>query len=79
MAKTQIPVFLGCDPLGYPDHNPMTLGYVDDENKTITITVEVDKLIEALPRLIEIGQIRGLSFNLVYAAANKKENDNAGS
>lgn len=79
MAKTPVPVFLGCDPLAYPDHNPIALGYIDDEHNTVTITVEVDKLKEALPRFIEIGQIRGLSFNLVYAAASKKENNSAGS
>jgi hypothetical protein len=75
MAKKEIPVFLGCDPLGYPEHNPIGGGQVDDEKRTVTITVDVDALVEALPRFSDIEQIRGLSFNLIYAAAHKKENN----
>jgi hypothetical protein len=78
MAKTKIPVFLGCDPLAFPDHNPIAVGYLDDETNTVSITVDIAKVTEALPQLIEIGQVRGLSFNLVYASAHKKENVNGG-
>lgn len=76
MAKRKIPVFLGCDPLAYPDFNPIAEGFLDDEENTVTITVDVGKLAGALPRFDEISQIRGLSFNLVYAApATNREHE----
>lgn len=71
----RIPVYLGQDPLGAGRFDPVGVAVVNDEGD-ITVTIKADKLKEELPKLVEMGQIRGLALNIAYMAPTvKKENE----
>lgn len=71
----RIPIYLGQDPLGAGKFDPVGVAVVDD-NGDVTVTLKADKLKEEIPKLSEMGQIRGLALTLAYMAPEaKKENE----